>query len=53
MNLATILVAAAVVLGIAAAIRKIIKRKGRCAFCDGSCPGCDIKTKKVSPHSPR
>ena len=43
MNLATILVAAAVIALLVFAVVKTVKRKGRCAFCDGSCPGCTHK----------
>jgi len=40
MNLISYLLIFAVAAAVGYGIYKTVKRKGRCACCDGSCPGC-------------
>lgn len=40
MNVWDVILAAAVICIVVFAVIKVIKRRGRCAGCDGSCAGC-------------
>ena len=42
MNAWDVILAAAVICVVVFAVSKAIKRRGRCAGCDGSCAGCSI-----------
>ena len=49
MNVWDVILAAAVVCVVVFAVSKAIKRRGRCAGCDGSCAGCRICEKEEKP----
>lgn len=42
MNVWDVILAAAVICVVVFAVSKAIKRRGRCAGCDGSCAGCSM-----------
>ncbi|MCQ2415035.1 MAG: hypothetical protein MJ063_03200 [Lachnospiraceae bacterium] len=49
MNVWDVILAAAVICAVVFAVSKAIKRRGRCAGCDGSCAGCRICEKEEKP----
>ena len=42
MNVWDVILAAAIIVLVAFAVYKSIKRRGRCAGCDGTCESCNV-----------